>query len=251
MEPPVEKSHILIVDDDPKVRLLLRRCFEPDGFEVTEAGSAAETIACLSESSVDLVSLDLNLGADDGLALARQIKEFGDIPIVMITGKGDVIDKVVGLELGADDYISKPFHVREVLARVRSVIRRSQPSGKSETGAISAAEQEDESAKRYKFEGWVADFNKLEVVDPNGEPVSLSTGELKFLEVFLSHPARVLNRDQLMDYTKGNDWFPNDRSIDNQIARLRKKIEPDPKEPRFIRTVRGSGYSFTAEVQKI
>ena len=218
METAASKSHILIVDDDPKVRLLLRRCFEPDGFEVSEAANASETVTCLSEKSIDLVSLDLNLGADDGLALARQIKTFGDIPIVMITGKGDVIDRVVGLELGADDYISKPFHVREVLARVRSVIRRSRSLGNPVNAEVASSGGQNKSLKRYTFEGWTADFDILQVTNPSGEPVQFSSSELKFLEVFLANPRRVLTRDQLMDYTKGNDWFPNDRSIDNQIS---------------------------------
>ncbi|MEM7428226.1 MAG: response regulator transcription factor [Pseudomonadota bacterium] len=241
-------AHILVVDDDPKVRLLLRRCFEPEGYRVSEAKDGASALARLGDG-VDLVTLDLNLGADDGLTVAREIQARSDVPIVMVTGKGDVIDRVVGLELGADDYISKPFHVREVLARIRTVIRRSRSVGG--TGSNTASSAVGSAAPQgFSFSGWTVDFGTLEVTDPSGSAVSLTTGELKLLEMFLNAPGRVLNRDMIMDLTKGHDWSPTDRSIDNQIARLRKKIENDPKSPRLIKTVRGAGYCFTADVKK-
>ncbi len=242
-------AHILVVDDEPKVRLLLRRCFEPEGYTVSEAEDREGVLKCLSDERVDLVTLDLNLGADDGLSIAREIKAVSDVPIVMVTGKGDVIDRVVGLELGADDYISKPFHVREVLARVRTVLRRGPVHNSAPSPGTGAAPEQD--GRHFRFSGWEADLDRLEVFDPDGNPVDLTTGEMNLLGMFLAHPGRVLDRDQIMDLTKGFEWSPTDRSIDNQIARLRKKIEPDPKRPSMIKTVRGAGYAFAASVTRI
>ena len=237
--------HILIVEDDPKIRLLLKRCFEQEGYRVSEAETGADVDACMSGGDINLVTLDLGLGSEDGLTIAREIRARSDVPIIMVTGKGDTIDRVVGLELGADDYISKPFHVREVLARVRSVLRR---YNRTESSAEPA--HDDRSYPVY-FNGWVVDFSKLEMKSVIGEPCDLTTGEFKLLEVFLKHPKRVLSRDQLMDLLKGHDWAPTDRSIDNQVARLRKKIETDPKQPILIKTVRGVGYSFTGNVESL
>lgn len=194
--------------------------------------------------SVDLVTLDLSLGDDDGLEIARDIRSSSDTPIIMVTGKGETIDRVVGLEIGADDYIAKPFHLREVLARVRSVIRRT--GGRKEAAASGRA-----ASDRYRFPGWEADFSKLELRADGGEPCDLTTGELKLLEVFVKHANRVLSRDQIMDMLNGHDWSPLDRSIDNQVVRLRKKIEPDPANPCLIKTVRGAGYKFVADVERI
>jgi len=236
-------THILIVDDDEKIRLLLRRCFEPEGFEVSEASNSEEALSCLANQSIELVTLDLNLGRDDGLILAREIRSRSEVPIVMVTGKGDTIDQVVGLELGADDYITKPFHLREMLARVRAVLRRT--SGKEKSiDAVS-----NSSDRRYKFDGWVADFDKLELNNPDGQPCNLTPSELSLLEVFVKRANRVLTRDQIMDLLKGNEWSANDRSIDNQIARIRKKIEADPANPVYLKTVRGAGYKFTVDVK--
>lgn len=237
--------HILVVDDDPKIRRLLRRCFEPEGYEVSEAENRDQVLKHLTTYDFNLITLDLNLGRDDGLSLAREIRSRFDVPIIMVTGKGDMIDRVVGLELGADDYIAKPFHIREVLARVRSVLRRSQ--SRPDDGDRTA----DDGPGRCAFDGWIADFSKLELRDPDGKPCDLTTSELKLLEVFVQRPNRVLSRDQLMDLLKGHDWNVNDRSIDNQIVRLRKKIEADSKKPKYLKTVRGLGYNFTAEVKRL
>jgi DNA-binding response OmpR family regulator len=244
--PTSAAKHILIVDDDPKIRRLLKNCFEQDGYRVTEAETEAETLSELSRGTVDLITLDLGLGADDGLSIARAIRSQSNIPIVMVTGRGDTIDRVVGLELGADDYISKPFHIREVQARVRSVLRRAAaaPSGQDSVTRQTAT-------KRYSFGDWVVDFSQMELTSHDGHPRDLTTADMRLLEVFVSHPKQVLTRDQLMDHIKGYDWNPLDRSIDNQILRLRRKIERDPKNPTLIKTVRGTGYSFTADVQAI
>lgn len=243
MVTPQSGTHILVIDDDEKVRLLLRRCLEPEGFEVSEAANRDEALKCLSGHPVGLITLDLNLGKDDGLMLAREIRGHSEVPIIMVTGKGDTIDRVVGLELGADDYITKPFHLRELLARVRTVLRRFEKTSNSSEISL------DGGNNCYEFDGWLADFDKLEVLDPDGRQCDLTTAELNLLQVFVTRVNRVLSRDQLMDFLKGNQWSSNDRTIDNQIARLRKKIEPDPANPVYLKTVRGAGYKFTANVK--
>jgi DNA-binding response OmpR family regulator len=242
--PPSSAKHILIVDDDAKVRLLLRRCFEQDGYGVSEAANEAETLQYLAAGGIDLVTLDLALGTEDGLNVAREIRARSSIPIVMVTGKGDTIDRVVGLELGADDYISKPFHIREVLARIRSVLRRTDALPGEATGS---AHQDQTDC--YAFGDWTVDFSRLELRSLGGEVRDLTAAEFKLLEVLVKNAKRVLTRDQIMDKVKGHDWSPLDRSIDNQIARLRRKIEADPKRPGLIKTVRGAGYTFAAEVK--
>ena len=242
--PTPRAKRILIVDDDAKVRLLLRRCFEQDGYGVSEAENEAETLHYLSAGGIDLITLDLALGAEDGLNVAREIRARSSIPIVMVTGKGDTIDRVVGLELGADDYISKPFHVREVLARIRSVLRRTDALPENIGGSAL-----QDTADNHTFGEWTVDFSKLELRSQAGEDRELTTSEFKLLEVLVKNAKRVLTRDQIMDHLKGHDWSPLDRSIDNQIARLRRKIEDDPKHPKFIKTVRGAGYSFAADVK--
>ncbi len=234
-------SHILVVDDDPKVRKLLRRCFEMEGYRVSEAEDSRSVTAAISGDPVDLITLDLGLGQEDGLTIARDIRSKSDIPIIMLTGKGDMIDKVVGLEVGADDYIAKPFHVREVLARVRSVMRRS-----ARQAHAPAESAKSEPGRRFKFAGWTVDFGAFDLRSEDGIAVDLTSGEFQLLEVLVNRPHRILSRDQLMDFLKGHDWTPSDRSIDNQIARLRKKIEVDPAT--LIKTVRGIGYSFACEV---
>ncbi len=243
-------AHILIVDDDPKVRLLLRRCFEPEGYEVSEAAGGAEALACASSRKVDLVTLDLNLGREDGLDVARQLRNIAPLPIIMITGKGDIVDKVVGLELGADDYIAKPFHLREVLARVRSVLRRSATDiPQSKPKDIVQHANTDTSGHILCFDGWRVDLDRLEVTRPDGSSCDLTTSEFRMLEVFLNAANRVLSRDQLMNMLNGEDWNANDRAVDNLVARLRKKIEADQSNPVYVKTVRGAGYKFTARVE--
>jgi DNA-binding response OmpR family regulator len=230
------RDHILVVDDDPKVRTLLRRCFEGEGFSVSEARDGTELRAQLDRHPITLITLDLNLGNENGLDLAREIRKARSIPIIMLTGKGDTIDKVVGLEVGADDYLAKPFELRELLARVRAVLRRS-----------NAASEPTPSGHRFAFDGWVLDVNRRSLSRPTGEPQELTTSEFNLLEAFVKRPHRVLSRDDIMDLLKGHDWSPLDRSIDNLIARLRKKVEQDPDHPCLIKTVRGVGYVFTAD----
>jgi DNA-binding response OmpR family regulator len=232
-------GHILVVDDEPKVRTLLRRCLEGEGFAVSEAKDGAEMRDRLDGEAVSLVTLDLNLGKENGLDLAREIREHHNIPIIMLTGKGDAIDRVVGLEVGADDYLAKPFELRELVARVRAVLRRARPA--SDTSS---------SGQRFAFDGWVFDINRRSLKRADGEALELTTSEFNLLEAFVKRPHRVLSRDDIMDLLKGHDWSPLDRSIDNLVARLRKKVEQDPDRPALIKTVRGVGYTFTADVRR-
>ncbi|MBJ3783164.1 response regulator [Devosia sediminis] len=229
----MQTHHILVVDDDAQIRRMLRRCFEDEGYRVSES-SDGDNIEATLRAGTDLVTLDLNLGRADGLAVARRIRQVSDVPIIMITGKGDMIDRIVGLEIGADDYIAKPFHLREVLARIRSVLRRS-------TGSASPAA----ANSVIRFDGFVLDPARRSLTGPEGADIALTSGEFDLLALFCRHAHAVLDRDRIMDLLKGHDWSPNDRSIDNQVARLRKLIEADTRNPQIIKTVRGAGYSFT------
>jgi DNA-binding response OmpR family regulator len=231
--------HIVVVDDDPKIRTLLRRAFEPEGFRVSEASGSDTLFPLLRSGRIDLVTLDLTLRNEDGLDIARRIRAESRVPIIMVTGKGDMIDRVVGLELGADDYISKPFHIREVLARVRTVLRRS---------AVEPAEPAGAAGSVYRFAGWRLDLPKRELATPEGAHCPLTTAEFDLLAVLVKRPHVVLSREQIMAELKGHNWAANDRAVDTQIARLRKKLEADRSRPALIKTVRGIGYSFTADV---
>ena len=232
-------GHILVVDDDPKVRTLLRRCLEGEGFAVSDAKDGAELQSCLQRQQISLITLDLNLGKENGLDLARDIRKQRNIPIIMLTGKGDAIDRVVGLEVGADDYLAKPFELRELVARIRAVLRRVTPT-----------EPATATGQRYAFEGWVLDISRRSLKRNSGDDQDLTTSEFNLLEAFVKRPHRVLSRDDIMDLLKGHDWSPLDRSIDNLVARLRKKVEKDPDRPALIKTVRGAGYTFTADVER-
>lgn len=235
-------AQILVVDDDPEVRLLLRRCLEREAYVISEAANGDELFARLDHGGIDLITLDLALGGEDGLDLARRIRTQQNVPIIMISGKGDTIDRVVGLELGADDYIAKPFHLREVLARVRAVLRR---YAGAESGSSASAKGERDEC--YRFDGWTLDTARRDVRRQDGSPCELTTAEFNLLEIFVQRPGRVLSRDNIMDLLKGIEWSPLDRTVDNLIARLRKKIEADPNSPRLIKTVRGVGYVFTPD----
>ena len=240
---------ILVVDDDEAVRALLRECYELDGYSVVEAKDGQGLADQLAQGAFDLVTLDLNLGGESGLDLARKMRARTNIPIIMITGKGDTIDRVVGLELGADDYITKPFHVREVLARTRAVLRRYDLSGQEpRRPPTDAADGAD--GGRYLFENWSLDLVRRELRAQSGDVRELTTAEFNMLAMFVERPGRVLSRDNMMDLLKGHDWSPLDRSIDSLVVRLRRKIEADPEAPRLIKTVRGVGYVFAGDVRR-
>jgi len=237
---------ILIVDDEPEVRALLRTGLEAEGFTVLEAGNGAEAEAHLAGQPISLLTLDLKLGGEDGLKLARDLRAKRNTPIIMITGKGDPIDRVVGLELGADDYIAKPFLMREVIARVRAVLRRYQT-----TDTVASSEAAPSEGPRYAFDGWIMDTRRREVRTPEGAACDLTTAEFNLLAILVQRPGRVLSRDELMDQLKGHDWTPMDRSIDGLVARLRKKIEPENERPHLVKTVRGVGYVFAGNVKRV
>jgi DNA-binding response OmpR family regulator len=241
-----ENVNILVVDDEAEVRTLLRKCFEREGFQVAEAKDGAEMRAAIDARPISLITLDLTLGGEDGLELAREVRAKCNIPIIMISGKGDTIDRVVGLELGADDYITKPFQLREVLARARAVLRRYAGGGEA-----AAAPSSSSAHERYAFEDMLLDLTGRELTrGADGKPQELTTAEFNLLEIFVKRPHRVLSRDNIMDLLKGHEWSPLDRSIDALVGRLRKKIEPDPDHPRLIKTVRGVGYAFTADAKR-
>jgi two-component system phosphate regulon response regulator OmpR len=240
-------QHILVVDDDPRIRMMLRRYLEGEGFTITEAAEGAAMRLAFAKGDIDLVLLDLMLGTEDGLALAREIRQRGATPIIMLTGKGDMIDRVVGLEAGADDYIAKPFHLREVLARIRTVLRRAPATASNPAPATASAAP---AAGVLTFEGWRMDLDRRELRQPSGETVFLTSGEFELLRVFVTHPNRVLSRDQLMDLVKGREWEAYDRAMDTQIVRLRKKIQADAGQPMLIKTVRGAGYIFASNVTR-
>jgi DNA-binding response OmpR family regulator len=237
---------ILVVDDDPKMRALLRRCLEGEGFAIREASSADEVIAALSTLAIALIALDLNLGAESGLAIARQVRQVSKVPIIMITAKTDVIDRVVGLELGADDYITKPFHPRELVARVRAVLRRAEPA----TDTLPNASDRAATGNSVSFDGLKAYPDRHELYDRQGALVDLTSGDFLLLQVFLDHPKRILSRERIMDLLHGTQWAPFDRTIDNQVARLRRRIERDTARPLLIKTVRGVGYMFAADLER-
>ncbi len=241
-------QYILVVDDEARIRTMLRRYLEGEGFKVSEAADGGAMRAALEEDHIDLVLLDLMMPGEDGLSLARHIRQHGQTPIIMLTGNGDLIDRVAGLEAGADDYIAKPFHLREVLARIRTVLRRVPASpAPSVTSAQPVAEM---AGDVLIFQRWRLDLLRRELRRPGGSVVPLTAGEFELLRVFATHPNRVLTRDQLMEFAKGRDWEPYDRAVDTQIGRLRKKIEADPASPTLIKTVRGAGYVFAAPVMR-
>jgi two-component system phosphate regulon response regulator OmpR len=241
------KPRILVVDDDPKIRQMLSRYLEEEGFDVTLASTGGEMRDALARSRADLVLLDLVLPGEDGLLLAREIRaQAGRTGIIMVTGRSDMVDTVVGLEVGADDYIAKPFHLREVLARIKSVLRRLQPP----PGAAAFGPIEPLVGEALRFDGWRIDFDRREVRRPDGAQVPLTSGEFDLLAVFVRHPGRVLTRDMLMDLTRGRQWEAFDRAIDAQDARLRRKIESNPKAPAIIKSVRGIGYVFAVKPER-
>ncbi len=241
----METPRVMVVDDDAEIRELLRAYLEKNGLRVTAVADGAAMWRRLSEGLPDLVILDIMLPGDDGLALCRDLRarpETADLPIIMLTARGEDMDRILGLEMGADDYLPKPFNPRELLARIKTVLRRTQRGG---SGSGPPA---DAGAERLHFAGWTLDLTARHLVDQDGVVVPLSGGEYRLLRVFLDHPNRVLNRDQLLDLLHGREWMPFDRSIDVQISRLRKRLRDDSKQPRIIKTVRGEGYVLAAKV---
>ncbi len=233
--------HILVVDDHEEIRNLVGGFLEQHGMRVSAAPDGKSMRRILSEQRIDLIVLDLMLPGEDGLTLCRNLRAESSIPVVMLTAMGEETDRIVGLEMGADDYLAKPFNPRELLARIKAVLRR----------AESLPEKErlpDEAV--VAFDRWTFNIARRQLQTEDGVVVPLSTGEFNLLLTFVHHPGHVLNRDQLMDLTQGRDSTPFDRSIDTQVSRLRKKVETDPKAPEIIKTVWGGGYAFTAVEKK-
>jgi two-component system OmpR family response regulator len=231
-----QSPHILIVDDDREIRDLLSKFLRKHELRVDIAADGREMRKILENSRIDLVVLDLMLPGEDGLSLCRSLRETKGVPVIMLTALGEETDRIVGLEMGADDYVAKPFNPRELLARIRAVLRR---AGSGDPPA---------AADMLGFENWKLDLVRRELRSADGVLQPLTAGEYELLLAFVQHPKRVLSRDQLLDLTKGRAAVPFDRSIDVQLSRLRRKIEPDPAEPSLIQTVRGGGYIFSCNV---
>ena len=234
--------HILIVDDDREIRDLLSRFLKKHELRIDAAANGREMMQLLSEGRYDLIVLDLMMPGEDGLTLCRKVRNTSRIPIIMLTALGEETDRIIGLEMGADDYIAKPFNPRELLARIKAVLRRSD-------GAIGT--DGDLQQQVLRFANWTLDMTKRELRSPDDVLVPLTAGEYDLLVAFAEHPNRVLTRDQLLDLAKGRTAIPFDRSIDVQLSRLRRKIEIDPKAPEIIKTVRGGGYILAAEVEPV
>ncbi len=233
--------HILIVDDHREMRDLVSRALVKDGFRVSSAADGKAMRKVLAGANIDLILLDLMLPGEDGLLLCRVLRAESEIPIIMLTAKGDEVDRVIGLEMGADDYLPKPFGSRELVARIRAVLRRNR-------GRATAASQN--KPKLYRFERWTFDVDKRELIGGDGVAVPLSTGEFDLLLALVEHPQRTLSRDQLLDLARHRAANTYDRSMDTQVSRLRKKVERDPADPAIIKTVWGGGYIFTPDVSR-
>jgi two-component system OmpR family response regulator len=230
-------ENILIVDDDAEIRTLLRDYLERNGLRATAVADGRAMRTALERGRFDLVILDLMLPGEDGLSLCRDLRVRSNLPVIMLTARGEETDRIVGLEMGADDYLAKPFNPRELLARIKAVLRRARTLPESATCDI----------RRFRFAGWTLELARRQLLSPDGVVVALSGGEYRLLEVLLQHPNQVLSRDQLLDLTRGREALPYDRSIDVQIGRLRRRLRDESAV--LIQTVRGEGYVLAAEVE--
>ncbi|MCC6924464.1 response regulator [Novosphingobium sp.] len=233
-------TRLLLVDDEPALREPLAEYLSRQGFAVRQAASAAEARSLIKVELPELVLLDIMMPGEDGLSLCRHLADAHQIPTILLTAKGEAMDRIVGLEIGADDYVVKPFEPRELVARIRSVLRR------ATKGASAPADDEE-----FEFEGWRLDPLKRRLTDPEGAMVSISSVEFRLLMAFLEHPRQVLDRDRLLDMVQGREAHLFDRAVDNQVSRLRRKIEPDSKNPTLIQTVWGGGYMLAADVRRV
>ena len=231
--------HILIVEDDREISALIARYLRGNECRVTLAGDGREMDRALADARVDLIVLDLMLPGEDGLSLCRRLRANSAIPILMLTAKSEEIDRIIGLEIGADDYLAKPFNPRELLARIRAILRRA-----------SAEAPDEEGVRRFHFAGWVLDVSLRQVLSPEGARIAITGAEFDLLHALCLRPGRVLSRDQLLDLTQGRAAGPFERSIDVLISRVRQKVERDSRNPEIIRTIRSGGYLFTPEVTR-
>jgi len=234
--------HVLVVDDDPAIRTLIEEYLRDNDLRVTAASNGKEMTAALTEHAIDLIILDLRMPGEDGMQIARRIRDHSSLPIIVVSGRLDEADRVMALELGADDYVTKPFSPRELLARIRTVLRR------SAANQVLTGRQLD--VRAYRFAGWELNIGTRKLISPAGVRIDLTNGEFSLLSAFLAAPGRILSREQLLEASRlYDDVF--DRSIDVQILRLRRKIEENPSTPQFIKTERGAGYTFAAAVEKL
>jgi DNA-binding response OmpR family regulator len=241
--PLAPAPHILVIDDDPSIRDLVAEYLGENDMRVSAAASGREMFELIDREAIDLVLLDLRLPGEDGMQLARKLRERASVPIVLLTGRTEEADRVMGLELGADDYVTKPFSPRELLARVRAVLRRYQ---------VQATLPERDSTRRaYRFSGWELNLRTRRLIAADGTAVELTNGEFSLLNALCRSPRRVLSRDQLLSLSRLHEAEVFDRTIDVQIRRLRLKIEPDPARPALIVTERGSGYLLASEVETL
>ncbi|MCX9105009.1 response regulator [Aeromonas veronii] len=235
-------THILVVDDHSEIRDLLKRFLEQHGLRVSCARDGKEMKRLLEEREFDLLVLDLMMPGEDGLTLCRELRVKSNLPIIMLTAMGEETDRIIGLEMGADDYLAKPFNPRELLARIKAVMRRTQADNQPAAETLT---------RDLRFDRWLLDVNRRELVDEDGVGLSLSTAEFDLLKVFLERPQRVLSRDQLLDLARGREAVAFDRAIDTLVSRLRRKLERDPKNPELIKTIWGGGYMFSADVTQV
>ncbi|BCS50117.1 MULTISPECIES: response regulator [Aeromonas] len=235
-------THILVVDDHSEIRDLLKRFLEQHGLRVSCARDGKEMKRLLEEREFDLLVLDLMMPGEDGLTLCRELRAKSSLPIIMLTAMGEETDRIIGLEMGADDYLAKPFNPRELLARIKAVMRRTQADNQPAAETLT---------RDLRFDRWLLDINRRELVDEDGVGLSLSTAEFDLLKVFLERPQRVLSRDQLLDLARGREAVAFDRAIDTLVSRLRRKLERDPKNPELIKTIWGGGYMFSADVTQV
>jgi two-component system OmpR family response regulator len=234
------QEHVLVVDDDAELRALLAEYLGRNGFRISLAADGREMRRMLDASRPDIVVLDLMLPGEDGLALCRDLRARSGVPIIMLSARSDDVDRIVGIEMGADDYVAKPFNPRELLARMKSLLRRAR-----------SLSQPRAEAHRVRFAGWTLDLAARHLLAADGVVVPLSGAEFKLLSVFVEHPNRVLDRNQLMDLVLGREATPLDRSIDVQVSRLRQRLRDDAREPRIIKTVRNGGYVLAATVERV
>jgi DNA-binding response OmpR family regulator len=238
------QPHILAIDDEPAMRELIGDYLRENDLRVTAVATGSEMSQALAEHAIDLVVLDLRLTGEDGMQLARKLRDDGEIPIIIVSGKRDEADRVMALELGADDYITKPFSPRELLARIRAVLRRYQT-------ARELLPPRDDTLRAYRFAGWELNLRTRRLTSSEGRRVELSNHEFGLLQAFCAAPGRILSREQLLDLTRLHSAEVYDRSIDVQILRLRRKVEPNPSQPEYIKTHRGAGYSFEVRVDAL
>ncbi len=230
----VSKKHILVVEDDATSRVTLAGYFDVEGYRITEAEDGEQMRAAFANGDVDLVMLDIRLPGEDGLTLLKELRQHSGVGVIMVTGKSDDIDRIVALEMGADDYVTKPFNPRELLARAKNLLKRTD-----------AARMFDKSETVKKFSGWTLDMDKRSLESPDGDDVRLTRGEFELLAALSFHPGRVMTRENLLDHMNHREWNPVDRTVDVLVGRVRRKIEIDPQDPLLIVTVHGVGYVFT------